>query len=379
MYNLRICQIVPYIFNEVSGPSYSVPRLCVAIKKLNYQVKLVTLFKKNKTNKWPIDLVQHKPNVFLSRIGWSNQANDWFKKNIKDYDIFHSNGLWMFPNVSPLKLAKAYGKKCVISPRGTTSEAALKYSRIKKIIFYHFFQKKILKNADLIHVTSELEYRDVRRFGLTQPVAIIPNGIDIPNIRYSKNKKKFKLIFLGRIHPKKGLENTIMAWASVEKLFPNWTFEIAGKGERSYEDKIKKIISNTKSKSIKYIGPLYQLDKIKFLQKADILIMPSYSENFGMVAAEALSNNTPVICGENTPWEKVIKKNCGWHIPNDPETIKNIFLEVLKMSKSELFDKGKNGRLWMKKEYSWEQVANKMITSYQWLVSKKNKPKWLYL
>lgn len=379
MPNLRICQIVPYIFNEVSGPSYSVPRLCMAIKKLQFQVKLVTLFKKNKTNKWTIDLVQHSPNVLLSKVGWSNQANNWFKKNINNYDIFHSNGLWMFPNVSPLKLAKVQGKKCVISPRGTINEVALRYSRIKKFIFYHLFQKKVLKDSDLIHVTSELEYRDVRKFGLTQPIAIIPNGIDIPKIKYKKNKKNFKLIFLGRIHPKKGLENTIKAWTSIEKLFPNWSFEIAGNGRKQYEDKIKKIISDTKSKSVKHIGPLYGSDKIKFLQKADILIMPSYNENFGMVAAEALSNNTPVICGENTPWKEVIIKKCGWHISNDPETIEKTFLEAFKMSKSELFDKGKKGRLWMKKEYSWEHIANKMIKSYQWLISKKNKPEWVHL
>lgn len=379
MPNLRICQIVPYISNEISGPSYSVPSLCTAITELNYQIILVTLFKENKTTKWPIELVQHKPGLFLSKIGWSNEANKWFKNNIKDYEIFHSNGLWMFPNVTPLKLAAKQRKKCVISPRGTVNEVALKYSKIKKFLFYNFFQKKVLKNADLIHVTSEIEYNDVRKFGLNQPVAIVPNGVDIPKIRYKKHKTIFKLIYLGRIHPKKGLENTIKAWVTVEKFFPNWTFEIAGRGEKNYEDKIKKIISDAKLKSIKYIGPLYGSVKIKFIQTADVLIMPSYNENFGMVAAEALSNNTPVICGKNTPWKGVTVKNCGWHIENDPYTLENTFIKIFKMSKSDLLDKGKKGRLWMKKEYSWQQVAKKMIQSYEWLISKKNKPDWVRL
>jgi len=379
MTKLKVCQIVPYIHNEVSGPSYSVPSLSVAIKKLHYHIILITLFNKKNTPNWPLKIIQHKPNRFLSRIGWSSVANKWFKNNTEYYDIFHTNGLWMFPNVMPLKLAFKHGKKCVISPRGTISKEALKFSKIKKLIFYIFFQRSILNKVDLIHVTSEDELKDVRKFGLNQPITIIPNGVDIPKIEYKKDSKIFKLIYLGRIHPKKGLENAIQAWSSVEKLFPNWVFEIAGLGETKYENNIKKIISDTGSKSIKYIGPVYGKEKIKFIQTADILIMPSYNENFGMVAAEAMSNNTPVICGINTPWTKVTEVDCGWHIPNDSISIEKTFLKVFKMSKIELLQKGKNGRLWMRKEYSWEEVATKMLLSYEWLISKKNKPNWIYL
>ena len=378
MTNLRICQIVPYIHNEASGPSYSVPSLSLAIQNWNYKITLLTLDKGKSIPNWSLNIVKHKPNFFFDRIGWSNDANIWFNNNAKNYDIFHTNGLWMFPNVTPLKIAKKIGKKCIISPRGTLNEEALKYSKIKKFFFYNFFQKDILKKVDLIHVTSNGELNDVRKFGLNQPVAIIPNGIDIPEIKYKKDNKIFKLIYLGRIHPKKGIENTIKAWSSVQHLFPNWIFEIAGLGENKYEEKIKKLILNTRSKSIKFIGPVYGEDKIKFLQTSDVLIMPSYNENFGMVVAEALSNNTPVICSMNTPWQKVIEIKCGWHIPNDKISIKKTFLKVFKMSKNNLSDKGIKGRLWMKKEYSWKQVAKKMLLSYEWLISQKNKPKWIH-
>ena len=107
-------------------------------------------------------------------------------------------------------------------------------------------------------------------------------------------------------------------------------------GEKKHEEKIKKLILNVQSKSIRFIGPVYGEDKIKFIQTSDILIMPSYNENFGMVVAEALSNNIPVICGINTPWQKVVKIKCGWHIPNDTISIKNNFLKVFKMSKNSL-------------------------------------------
>ncbi len=379
MTKLRICQIVPYIYNEISGPSYSVPSLSVAIKKLHHKIVLKTLYIKKKSVNWPLKVIQHKPNLFFSRIGWSNEENKWFKINIKNYDIIHTNGLWMFPNVIPIRLAYKQGKKSVLSPRGTMSKESLKYSKIKKFIFYFLFQRNILKNVDLIHVTSSEELKDVRDFGLTQPVTIIPNGIDIPKIQYKKHSKRFKLIFLGRIHPKKGIENTIKAWSSVAGNFPDWVFEIAGQGEVKYEKKIKKIISTSKSTKIKYIGPVYGKEKIKFIQTADILIMPSYNENFGMVAAEALSNNTPVICGADTPWSQVVKMDCGWHIPNNSKSIESTLLEVFSMSKTDLFNKGKNGRFWMKRNYSWDQVAKKMIFSYEWLLSKKNKPDWIHL
>ncbi len=377
MTNLKICQIVPYIHNEASGPSYSVPSLTLALKKLNCKIVLLTLDKRKTVPDWSINIIKHKPNLFLHKVGWSTEANKWFNENAKKYDIFHTNGLWMFPNVTPLKIAKKNGRKCVLSPRGTTNKEALKYSKIKKFFFYNFFQKDILRKVDLIHVTSKDELNDVRKLGLNQPVAIIPNGIDIPEIKYKKDRKIFKLIYLGRIHPKKGLENTIQAWSSVEKFFPNWIFEIAGLGEKKYEDKIKKLILNVQSKSIRFIGPVYGEDKVKFIQTSDILIMPSYNENFGMVVAEALSNNIPVICGINTPWQKVVKIKCGWHIPNDTISIKNNFLKVFKMSKNSLNKKGMNGRLWMEKDYGWKQVAKKMLLSYEWLISKKSKPKWI--
>ena len=105
--------------------------------------------------------------------------------------------------------------------------------------------------------------------------------------------------------------------------------------------------------------------------------MPSYNENFGMVVAEALSNNTPVICGKNTPWQKVTEIKCGWHIPNDTTNIEKTFLEVFKMSKDSLNEKGMKGRLWMEKDYSWKHIAEKMLLSYEWLISKKNKPEWI--
>lgn len=378
MTNLKICQIVPNIYNEASGPSYSVPSLTLAIKNLNHDIVLLTLDKNKNVPDWPIKIIKHKPNFFFHKIGWSTEANCWFKKNAKKFEIFHSNGLWMFPNVTPLKIAKKYQKKCVLSPRGTLNIEALKYSKIKKFFFYNLFQKNILKKVDLIHVTSKDELNDVRRFGLNQPVAIIPNGIDIPKIRYKKDDKIFKLIYLGRIHPKKGLENVIQAWSLVENLFPNWNFEIAGLGEKKYEEKIRNLILDTRSKSLRFVGPIYGEDKIKFLQTSDILIMPSFNENFGMVIAEALSNNTPVISGINTPWQKVIKMQCGWHIPNDTASIEKTFLKVFKMSKSNLIERGIRGRKWMEKDYSWKQVAKKMLLSYQWLISQKNKPKWIH-
>ena len=191
MTKLKICQIVPYIHNEISGPSYSVPSLSVAIKKLGHKIVLKTLYQKKKSLNWPLDIVQHKPNIFFTRIGWSSDENNWYKFNIKDYDIFHTNGLWMFPNVTPLKLANKQGKKIVLSPRGTLSKEALKFSKIKKFIFYYLFQRSILNKLDLIHVTSFNELREVRNFGLTQPVAIIPNGVDIPKLIYKKHPNFF--------------------------------------------------------------------------------------------------------------------------------------------------------------------------------------------
>ena len=175
--NIKGLHIVPHIKEEASGPTYSVVRLCEELTKMGEHITLITLGSRNKNIKFH---TAYKRIALFSKLGVSMLM----KKDIynlaysKDIDYIHSHGLWEMPSIYAGYASTKYSIPLIVSPRGALSEMALKTGskRLKKI-FWILFQKKMLNSADYFHATSYEEYKDIRRMGFDQPVAIIPNGI----------------------------------------------------------------------------------------------------------------------------------------------------------------------------------------------------------
>tara|TARA_B110000008_G_C16974874_1_gene565437 strand:- start:2638 stop:3771 length:1134 start_codon:yes stop_codon:yes gene_type:complete len=360
--------IVPSIEEEASGPTYSVVRLCEALIENGQQIILITLGdNKSKFN-------FHRPYArtrFLYRLGISQKMKSDFEQIVKDgsIDYIHSHGLWMMPNIYAGWVSKKYNIPLVISPRGALSNKAMKTGlKLVKGFFWLFFQNKNLKIASSFHATSISEYKDIRKMGFRQPVSIVPNGIDLQEF-IEKTDQQFKtLLFFGRLHPIKGLENLLEAWSKLFFVFPNWKLQIVGPGDKKYIEKLK-IMSNTLSlQRVEFLGPLYGQDKWKLYREADLYILPSFSENFGMTIAESLSVGTPVVTTKGTPWSALEKENSGYWIDGDVESLISCLHEALSdISKLRLM--GKNGRRWMIKEFSWRVVAEDLSILYNYLVN----------
>lgn len=380
---MKICNLVPHIDEEASGPSYSVPMLCKSINELsNFEIKLATL-KSRKVLKKKIykNHIEFKQLNFLRKLGISFDMEYWLRNNAKKYDILHSHGMWMMPNVYTSNFAKINNILSVVSPRGTLNKNALIYSRVKKTLMWNLIQKEALKISSAFHATSIQEYEDIRSQGFKQPVAIIPNGISIPspNLSFEKSLKFKKILYLGRLHPKKGLDMAIDAWSKLEKNHPNWRFDIVGKGEENYVNELKNKISSHKSNNIRILGPLYGEEKIKKFFDSDLFILPTRSENFGMVIAEAMSCSLPVITTVGAPWENLNIKNAGWVAKIDTQSITECMNHAMSLEDTTLDKMGKNGVSWMKADYSWISVAEKMIDFYKWLKYGGVKPNFIKL
>jgi|APSaa5957512535_1039671.scaffolds.fasta_scaffold33450_2 glycosyltransferase involved in cell wall biosynthesis len=373
-------QIVPCIAEEASGPSYSVVRLSEDIMKLEGNIKLAVLDCGHLNKKIPF-LIQYSRDFGLKRFGYSAAMKDGVVSMAKKdlIQLIHSHGLWMMPNIFPGEVSKKYDIPLVISPRGTMSKWAFQSGSvlIKKIV-WNFGQKRCLENASLFHATAFSEYEDIRRLGFNQPVAVIPNGVDIPEmLEYSNNKNNRTLLFLGRIHPKKNVTMLLRAWGQLENQFLDWNLQITGPNNSKYYAEVTNLSKQLKLKRVVFTGELTGNDKWQAYQQAELFVLPTHSENFGMSVAESLASGTPVIVTKGAPWDELEVKDAGWWIDQGEKELVLTLYKALSKSKSDLNIMGKKGREWMKEDFAWSSIAKKMSESYRWLIDGGKKPEWI--
>lgn len=378
---MKICHTITTIDKYEGGTSTYLQSLANELVKYS-QVSIATL---------------HSPNplTFDDRISISESASlscgfqgysRLLKKNLSEIDIelFHGNGLWQYPVHAMSEIAYKRKIPYIISPHGMIEPWALKAGKWKKKLAMALFQRKDLKNAFCIHATAQSEADNIRNLGFTNPIAVIPNGIDVSEfpIKNSQFKKgKRTILFLSRIHQKKGIEILIKAWGKLDKtLRQNWQVEIAGNGEESYIASLQKLIDNKAlSNEIRIIGPKFGTDKLKTYHRADIFVLPTYSENFGIVVAEALACGIPVITTNGTPWEELNMYNAGWWIDIGVDFLLQTLQKAMSISDFERKLMGQNGRKLIEDNYSIESVTKQMIELYDWVLGKTLKPSFVKL
>jgi glycosyltransferase involved in cell wall biosynthesis len=329
-------------------------------------------------------LIQYPRNFGLKRFGYStamkNDVVNMAKKG--QIQLIHSHGLWMMPNIFPGKISKNYNIPLVVSPRGTMSEWAFQSGLvlIKKLV-WNFWQKNCLESVSLFHATAFSEYEDIRRLGFKQPVAIIPNGVDIPKsytTMQNFNNSNRTLLFLGRIHPKKNVEMLLNAWNRIATQYPEWSLQITGPCNNQHAKRLQLKVDNLNIKRVRFTGVLNGDDKWRAYCQSDLFVLPTHSENFGMSVAESLASGTPVIVTKGAPWGELEIKRAGWWIDQGEDELVMALHNALSKSKKELSLMGENGREWMKEDFSWESISQKMSDSYQWLLNDEKKPSWIF-
>lgn len=378
---MRVIHIVSSISEAAAGPSYSVVRLCESLCQSGCETTLATLrgtvdgpFAPN-VRTFPIS---NRP----KKLGISIGMKQWLTHEVRSnhVDIIHAHGMWMMPNVYPGLVASKHDVAVIVSPRGMLSEWAMTHGSIAKKVFWPLIQRPSLKSAHCFHATAMSEYQDIRRVGLSQPIALIPNGIDIPPAIGIEQSEERELLFLGRIHPKKGVDMLLRAWSFVQAEFPAWRLRVVGPDNDGYLGKMKGLAADLKLERVEFSGPLFGNDKLKAYRRADLFVLPTHSENFGLTVAEALSSGTPVIVSKGAPWEMVEAKGAGWWIEIGSEPLVQALRCALTHTRQELRAMGDHGRRWMEAEFSWGGVCKKMIQTYEWILegmSSKNAPAWV--
>lgn len=293
-------------------------------------------------------------------------------------EIVHSHGIWSYQSLIARLWAQKNRRPYIVSPHGTLEPWAWQHNSWKKKPVWWLCEKKNLANAAVLHATSQAEADSLRHLGLKNPIAIIPIGTDVPDISTKKvNKSRRTALFLSRIHPKKGILNLIEAWKRVQPV--GWDLVLVGPDDRNHLHEVKAaIVAAGLSECISYAGPAKDAEKWDFYFSADLFILPSFSENFGLVIAEALAAEVPVITTTSTPWKDLVDYSCGWWIDVGVEPLVKALVDACSKSSYELNEMGQKGRELIKHNYSWSRAAIEMKSVYDWILNDSAMPSCIY-
>lgn len=357
------------IADEAKGPSYSVRRLYEEMNNQGNQVILVDADYQADVAV-PSFSKSFAPGFGPAKLGRSPQMAKYLQQQAAagEIKLLHNHGLWMMPNVYPGWVARKYDIPLITSPRGVFAKAAWESGSKIKQLFWPLLQRPSLVPTVCFHATAESEYLDIRRMGYTHPVAIIPNGIDLPE-GFQKQSGEFKtLLFLGRIHPIKGLVMLLEAWSALEQNFPEWQLKIVGPDNVGHLRELQDLQHKLNLQRVIFADAVYEGQKWQEYHNADLFVLPSYSENFAMSVAEALACGVPAVVSKGAPWQELEAYHAGAWVNIDSSSFANSLKRMMQKSSIELVEMGQNGRKLMQDKYSWVMVATMMAELYSWVL-----------
>ena len=378
---MRVIQVVPRVAAQSSGPSHSVTRLCRALQAAGAGPELHVL---EPLPEAPSDYPRHAyacarwPGAW--RLGWSPAMRRGLAQAAQGAAIVHNHSMWMMPNIYSFEAARAGGCKYVFSPRGTLSQWALGRSPLRKKAVWWYGQKAALEGADCLHATSEKEFDEMRTAGLSQPVAVIPNGVGIPealnDLQGSSGHRS--LVFLGRLHPVKNVDQLLGAWQRLQAPFPDWRLVIAGPAVDDYARAMRRLAVELRLERVEFMGEVAGAQKQDLLAGAELFVLPTRTENFGLAVAEALAHGTPVVVTQGAPWAGVEAQGCGWWIEPGQPALTAALAHAMAQSTAELAAMGQRGRAWMARDFAWPAIGERMTRTYQWLMGAAERPEWVH-
>lgn len=305
---------------------------------------------------------------------------------IDTFDILHFHGAWTF---HIMLLKTKYAIPTIVSPLGAFHKTSLKKSKIKKTLAKYLYMKGAFQNASCIHAQTLQEAKDIRDYGIKNiPIAIIPNGIDLEENMTINNELKTKLLeiannrkiilSLSRLHVSKGIDTLIDSFSMLCRLDSNNVLFIVGQGDLKYEAHLKNKIKKLRlSGNIFLLGQMINNDKNTVYDIANLFVLPSYNEGFGLTVLEAYRQKIPVVTTTATPFEQIQSLECGWYVQ---PTVYDLFLaleEFIKLDKYKLQVMGEKGYLWVKENYSMYTINEKIEALYSWLMHQRDMPDFI--
>ncbi len=376
---MKVLHVTPSFYPALvyGGPTESVYQLCCALVRNGCEVRVLTTDANGPDAVLDVDTdrdVEIENGLWVRYcqrildVSVSPTLLRLLAARIRWADVVHLMAVYSFPTIPTLLLCKLLGKPVVWSPRGMLQRwDGTRKPRLKAL--WELTCRTVAPNGLVLHVTSAEEAKQSSARAPGMQMAVIPNGVEIPeSVTHSNGHRDLRLVYLGRLDPIKGLENLLRARSLLNgNLGARLTLTIAGAGDAHYAQGLQTTIAQmAPAERPKMIGYVSGGEKAKLFDNADVVVVPSYTENFGLVVAEALAHGVPVIASKGTPWQRVEEIGCGLWVDNSPESLAAAIEQISRMPLREM---GQRGRDWMQREYSWDLMAKRTMELYASVVA----------
>lgn len=306
--------------------------------------------------------------------------------------VVHSHGLRMLPSYEARRAALKHKLPLIVSPHGQLDPWVLANNRTRKWLIARLFEDGNLHAATGLHATANQEARYFRDYGLKNPIAVVPIGLDASLYpthldddddeilkQWPVLAGKKRLLFLSSIYRKKGLHRLAQAWVKLHQKLPDWQLAIGGV-ELDDSCQLARGIIETggANKSTTFLGPLTESLKRTMLASADLYVLPTDGENFSIAVAEALACQLPPIVSNTTPWAGVRDHDCGWWIDVGVEPLCDAILDATSRSDEERRAMGERARTYIERDFNWPSIARRLRELYDWAAGRSSKPAFVY-
>ena len=370
---MKVGFLVSSVSRESGGLFQSVRGLAKAVASTNADVRVFGI----RDDQSAVDLQEWRPlsvQTFPSRLpawGYSNQlVPAMLDANL---DILSVHGLWKYCSVASHRWYRQTGLPYMVHPHGMLEPWALGNARWKKWIAATLYENHHLGGAACLRALSEAEARSIRRYGLRNPICVIPNGIDLPKLGQGDAKTQpgdqKTLLYLGRLHQKKNIANLIRAWNetlnSKRGSGDRWVLAIAGWDQGGYESELKGIATGD---SVVFLGPQFGAEKSKCYRTCDAFVLPSLSEGLPMSVLEAWSYAKPVLMTSECNLPEGFSAEAALQIGVTADEIGVGLKQLTEMSDDNRREMGAHGRALVTKIFAWPRIGQEMCSVYEWLL-----------
>ncbi len=374
---LRILLVAPSYFPAIywGGPVYSIYGLCNALAMIpgvNLRVLTTDSAGPELSDSVPVKgfPMRYPPGyeVYFCRRRWGASFSPelilrlWVM--IRWADVIQLTAVYSSPTIPTLLFARLLGKQVVWSPLGALQRWEGATRPAAKAVWERVCNALIAPGACVLHVTSLEEAEESSARITKATVERIPHGVEFPESLLERAwlpGGALRLLFIGRLHPKKGIENLFKALKELNDAAIS--LAVCGTGDEAYARGLRQLARDLGlERQVSFLGHVDGEAKMKVFMSADACVVPSFTENFGMVVVEALAHGVPVVASHGTPWAELVERQCGLWVENDPESLKKA---ILALRGRDLADMGARGRNWMKREFSWDAISQKMLCVYR--------------
>lgn len=386
---MRILQIVPSVSLVYGGPSQMVLGLSAALAKAGVDLTLLTTNSNGDAGQAPLDVplnqsipqngyqIRYFPCSPFRRYKFSLDLLRWLASSASEYDLAHLHALFSPVTTAAATVARRQRLPYILRPLGTLDPADLQKKRQLKQIYGTLLEKPNLAGAAAVHFTSAQEAKISERYGVKTKDLVIPLGVEKPSAMPELGLARQKwyipndtpvLLFMSRIDPKKGLDLLLPALKNLQAQGVKFHFVLAGANPQDpeYEQKIQQQIQQSSlAKCSTITGFVRGEMKQALLQDADVFVLPSYYENFGIAVAEALAVGTPVVISDQVHiWQDIEKAEAGWISSCEVASLTEALQSALKSGEVRQ-QKGEKARQLAQDNYSWDAIAQQIIRAYE--------------